>query len=63
MSAASKCNTDFHYTPADLEPTGDEQLKLARLLELRAVVASLRSTHDEELLSDALSARASIEPR
>jgi hypothetical protein len=38
---------------AFLSPAGLEQFKLDRLLELRAVIDSVRREHDSELLFDA----------
>jgi hypothetical protein len=41
-----------NFAAPDTSPTGLEHYKLDRLLELRAVIDSLRAEHGDELLSD-----------
>jgi hypothetical protein len=42
----------FGDLPTPRTPAGTEQHKLDRLLELRAVIDSLRSSHGDELMED-----------
>lgn len=48
----------FGDLPAPGTPAGNEQYKIDRLLELRAVIDSLRTGHGDELMDDL---RASME--
>jgi hypothetical protein len=53
MSAALRPAFDMREL-MDPAPAGDERFKLARLLELRAVIDTLRSYGNNDLLNEAL---------
>ena len=58
MTAEAGCLAFDELAAAGVSPAGLEQYKLDRLLELRAVIDTLRSERGDELMADV---RASME--